>query len=685
VISDGAGYARALVYNSAIVQDSLWADTVQVLIDGGTTCTSQYKGYWLSGSDLYLGLRFTNNNNIYYAWARIAGTTLKAYAYNSVANQFISAGDGFPQGEPRIQWQRSLGGSDDEIANSIQQTTDGGYIVAGISSSDDGDVSGNYGGFSGTQDCWVIKLSSAGNIEWQECLGGTDDDQAYSIQQTTDGGYIVAGHSGTDDGETSGYTGGSGGYLIIKLNSNGIIKWQKSFGGSQWDEANSIQQTTDSGYIVAGSSSSNDGDVSGNHGANDCWVVKLNESGNIEWQKSLGGSQGDLANSIRQTTDGGYIMAGYTQSNDGDVSGNHGNNDYWVVKLDGGGNVEWQKTLGGSNFDEANSIQQTADGGYIVAGWSNSNDGDVSGNHGDYDYWVVKLNNNGNIEWQKSLGGSNTDNATSIQQTADGGYIVAGYVWSSDGDVRNNHGPDDYWVVKLDNTGNIIWQKCLGGTTGDNASSIQQTADGGYIVAGQSISDDYDVTGNHGGYDMWIVKLGADAVLPLRLISFTGILENNTTKLNWQTSNEINTADFIVERSNNANNFSAIGKVNAQQAYSITYSYNYIDDKPLQGINYYRLKIEDKDGRFTYSNIVHINFDKHYSLSVSPVPAHDAVTIAGAENFTSVQFIDASGRIVKQFGKMPDNLFPIADLTKGIYFIRLVSGSDSRIFKRIKE
>jgi hypothetical protein len=308
----------------------------------------------------------------------------------------------------------------------------------------------------------------------------------------------------------------------VKLNSSGVLQWQKCLGGSDWDEASSIAQTTDGGYIVAGYSSSNDSDVSGNHGLLDYWVVKLNSSGDIQWQKCLGGSDYDEASSIAQTADGGFIVAGRSYSNDGDVSGYHGTpgyyGDYWVVKLNSSGDIIWQKCLGGSSDDWAYSIAQTADGGFIVAGRSCSNDGDVTGWHEGYDvdhrpisdYWVLKLNSSGDIIWQKSLGGSSYDWAWSIAQTTDGGFIVAGYSYSNDGDVSGHHGmigSADYWVVKLNSSGDIVWQKCLGGSNYDIARSIAQTSDGGFIVAGESASNDGDVSGNHGGYDYWVVKL----------------------------------------------------------------------------------------------------------------------------------------------------------------------------------
>ncbi|MDI6832968.1 MAG: hypothetical protein QMD02_03870 [Bacteroidales bacterium] len=404
---------------------------------------------------------------------------------------------------PTIQWQKCIGGTNVDYAKSIQQTSDGGFIVAGYTESNDGDVSGNHG----LGEAWVVKLNSSGNFEWQKCLGGTNTDIANSIQQTSDGGFIVAGYTFSNDGDVSGNHGGSDAW-VVKLNSSGDIEWQKCLGGTSWDEAYYIQQTNNSGFIVACKTNSNNGDVSGNHGGDDYWVVKLNSSGDIEWQKCLGGTSWEVAYTIQQTSDGGFIVAGYTNSNDGDVSGNHGYFDAWVVKLNSSGNIEWPKCLGGTGNDYANSIQQTSDGGFIVAGETYSNDDDVSGNHGYFDYWVVKLNSLGDIEWQKCLGGTGNDYAYSIQQTSDSGFIVAGFTNSNDGDVSGNHGGYyDAWVVKLNSSGNIEWHKCLGGTNDDRANSIQQTSDGGFIVAVYTMSNDGDVSGNHGYSDYWVVKL----------------------------------------------------------------------------------------------------------------------------------------------------------------------------------
>jgi uncharacterized delta-60 repeat protein len=406
-----------------------------------------------------------------------------------------------------IMGQKCLGGSRNDSAFSIQQTNDGGYIVAGDTNSTDGDTAGNHGG---KYDAWVIKLNASGGIVWQKCLGGSDEDSAYSIQQTSDGGYIVAGNTHSTDGDVIGNHGRYDAW-IVKLNTAGSIVWQKCLGGSYVDKANSVQQTSDEGYIIAGNTRSTDGDVIGNHGRYDAWIVKLNIAGSIVWQKCLGSSYGDKVNSIQQTSDGGYIAAGNTNSNDGDVAEHHeGGTDAWVAKLNVSGDIVWQKCLGGSRNDSAFSIQQTSDGGYIVAGETNSTDGDVTKNYGEYDAWVIKLNASGDIVWQKCLGGSDEDSAYSIQQTSDGGYIVAGSTNSNNGGVAGNHGGwADAWVVKLNASGDIVWQKCLGGSYGDKANSIRQTSGGGYIVAGNTRSNDGDAAGNHGKYDAWVVRLNA--------------------------------------------------------------------------------------------------------------------------------------------------------------------------------
>ncbi|MGD8536072.1 MAG: hypothetical protein PVF66_09520, partial [Candidatus Aminicenantes bacterium] len=361
------------------------------------------------------------------------------------------------------QWARTYGGSGDDFAYSIQQTADGGYIVAGTTKSFD-DVYYEDG------DIWVLKLASDGTVEWQKTYGKYDqynEDEVYSIQQTNDGGYIVVGHYSLSYDS-----------WILKLSSSGDIEWQKVCEGTA-REIHSVQQVIDGGYTIAL------GEISYySSGYNyDSYVLKLASDGAIEWQKTYGDYSSDRSRSMQQTSDGGYIIAGGTHSFGA------GSGDVWVLKLTSDGSVEWQKAYGGTWGEEASSIQQTADGGYIVAG-----EVQFTG-VGSTDIWVFKLASDGSVEWQKTYGGESRERVYSIQQASDGGYIVAGETESflvEDTDI---------WVFKLASDGSVEWQKTYGGSRKEEASSIQQTADGGYIMAGST------ETYGAGKHDFFILKL----------------------------------------------------------------------------------------------------------------------------------------------------------------------------------
>ncbi len=403
---------------------------------------------------------------------------------------------------PNIRWQRSLGGNSVERANTIKPTSDGGYITAGYTWSNNGDVSGNHGSI----DFWVVKLTANGAIQWQKCLGGSNNDVAYAVCQTFDGGYMIAGNTLSNNGDVMGYHS-SYDCWITKLSPTGTLEWQKCLGGALQDYAQCIIQTSDSGYALAGYSNSNDADVSGNHGGMDFWVVRLNASGDTVWTKSLGGPGNEYANSIVQSTNGTFIVAGYATSGGGQVTGYHGGaGDFWVVKLSSSGSVVWKNCYGGSLQDNAYSVKQTKDGGYILAGNSNSNNYDVSGTHGFQDFWVMKISSAGTLNWQIALGGSTYDYAYDIIQAKDGGYLVGGHTSSNNMNVSGNHGGYDYWVTKLTENGVFQWQKCFGGTGNDYAYSCGQGSDGSYVLAGYTLSNDHDVSGGQGQDDFWIVR-----------------------------------------------------------------------------------------------------------------------------------------------------------------------------------
>lgn len=370
-----------------------------------------------------------------------------------------------------IEWETNVGGSVADIAHAVRETANGNFVVAGFTMSNDNDIQHFVNqGNRDVWVVKIDGIINPGDILWERNYGGSGDDVATSIDQTSDGGFIVAGYSNSSNsGDFSrpnqgGLTNPSGtnDFWVLKLDEDGNLLWENNYGGSGDDLAYSIQQTSDGGYIVAGETASSNGHISGPfRGLWDYWIVKLSEDGDtIQWERNYGGSHIDQARSVRQTFDGsgnpdGYIVAGTTWSNNFDVSGNNspGLPDYWVVRLNNNGNLLWQQTYGGSRHDWGQDIQQTIDGGYVITGTTWSVDGDVHNNPAtnSWSYWVVKTDNLGSIEWRTALGGSSVDWSNSIQQTSDEGYILTGRTSSLDGDVQKPWIRGwDYWVVKLE-------------------------------------------------------------------------------------------------------------------------------------------------------------------------------------------------------------------------------------------
>ncbi|HKR03153.1 MAG TPA: T9SS type A sorting domain-containing protein [Bacteroidia bacterium] len=416
----------------------------------------------------------------------------------------------FSQTAPGIEWQNTIGGSKAELISSIIQTTDGGYFLGGFSNSDiSGDkTENNVDTTLNTYDYWVVKTDATGNIQWQNTIGGVNTDVIMSSRQTSDKGYILGGRSDSNiSGDKTENSNGGFDYWIVKIDSMGNVQWQNTIGGNGDEYFFDLKETTDGGYILGGSSISDiSGDKTENHlGQYDYWIVKTDSLGNIQWQNTIGGSKNDNLTSIEQTKDGGYILGGFSESNiSGDKTENNMGglytNDYWVVKTDSLGNIQWQNTIGGSYYDLLFSIEQTTDKGFILAGESVSGaSGDKTENNWDSteqtgDYWLVKTDSLGNIQWQNTIGGSDDDIALSAHQTADGGYVIAGpSVSDISGDkTENNLGAPatfDYWIVKTDSAGNVQWDNTIGGAGNDQLGGVQQTNDGGYILGGFSDSN----------------------------------------------------------------------------------------------------------------------------------------------------------------------------------------------------
>lgn len=304
--------------------------------------------------------------------------------------------------------------------------------------------------------------------------------------------------------------------LISQAYSQDIL-WEKSYGGKQADFLFDVIPTPDYGFILAGSSVSqkSGNKTEGNRGDLDYWVWKMDEKGDLDWQKTLGGAGQDKLRAIVLTNEGGFLLAGSSESEEGldKKDKSRGNADFWVIKLNAKGEEEWQKTIGGSGQDELTCVLRTRDGGYILGGSSSSEQSGekTTPNYGGMDYWVLKINREGKIVWQQSFGGEYNDELRSITETKDGGYLLAGSSNSTDmgTKIRKNIGQSDYWVIRLDKDGNEQWQKVIGGKGDDQLYVVQLTKDGNYLLAGNSNSESGDDkrSSNENGTDFWVLKM----------------------------------------------------------------------------------------------------------------------------------------------------------------------------------
>ena len=352
----------------------------------------------------------------------------------------------------QLQWQKTYGGSDDDRGFDLIQTSDGGFAMLGKSKSNDLDVSEN----SGFDDFWVSKLDSNGSISWEYSYGFAGSDTPNSIIQTRDNGYLLTGvldvsaSNGQGDRHAAVRQRHAGGdYWAVKLNSSGVREWSNYYGGSFTDTAYDAIQTQDNGYIIIGSSDSNDVDISNSNGGYDFWVVKISNTGSLVWEKTFGGSEIDEARAITSSNDGNYLIVGDTRSDDLNISQNAGAADLWLIKITPEGTLLWEKTIGGTNFDVGRSVSKTQDNGFLISGSSRSSDGNLTTNKGLNDAWVLKIDSGGNIKWHKSIGGSETDFFYDSVELNDQTIVAVGNSNSSNEDINENKGFTDLLILKL--------------------------------------------------------------------------------------------------------------------------------------------------------------------------------------------------------------------------------------------
>jgi hypothetical protein len=362
---------------------------------------------------------------------------------------------------PDIQWNLLYGGTGEDYARSVIQTSDNGYLLVGTTAS-----------FGVGGDAWMVKVDSSGIMQWDKNFGGGGSEYVFAVTKTSDGGYALA-------AETTSYGAGGFDFWLVKVDSSGTLQWNNTYGGTGNDVAYCIVQTSDGGYALAGTTTSY------GLGGDDFWLVKTDSSGNKQWDKTFGGTGNDQAYSIVQTDDEGYAIAGETSSF------GSGKEDFCLVKIDSSGNnILWNKTYGGPESDIARSIIKPSGGGFAIAGVSNS------------DTWLVKTDSSGNMQWNKTYGGSSAgyDEGNSVVQTADGGYALTGS-WG---------GHQQGWLVRADSLGNMQWSKHYQGTDGgfpEETNCVIQSTDEGYVLAGNTYSSGANKQ------EMWLVKVAKESVL----------------------------------------------------------------------------------------------------------------------------------------------------------------------------
>jgi len=492
---------------------SLASKTITVL--AGPVITTQLQSQTIvSGGSASFSVTASGANPLTYQWRKdgvnissATSSTLSLTGINAgsagnydvvVSNTYGSVTSSIAKLEiiPGVEWQADFGGTLEDALQMVRPLTDG-YILGGFSFSG---ATGNKTSpsFGGPIDYWLVRLGTGGNKLWETNFGGTGDDLCYATLPTSDGGFIMGGMSASPaSGNKSASNFGSHDYWVVRTDAMGNKLWDKSFGGSGYDEFRAIQITADGGIILGGTS---DSPVSGNKtnstlGGYDFWIVRLDANGNKLWEKELGGSGNDVLYGIQETTNGGFFVFGHSGSAGGTgnkSAANIGGIDYWLVKLDANGNKLWDQSYGGTGAEDSTSLELTSDGGCLLGGQSQSG---ISGSktapgYGMWDYWVVKVDANGNQEWDKSFGGTTDEILNDVQQTWDGGYILGGYSQSgiNGNKTEANLGNHDYWIVKLDSTGNKLWERAYGGSHFDFLFSLQETPDRGYVLAGKSLS-----------------------------------------------------------------------------------------------------------------------------------------------------------------------------------------------------
>ena len=411
--------------------------------------------------------------------------------------------------DTNVVFIETIGGAKNEAFNAVTKTTGGGYIVAGYTQSNDGNIISKA---NISFDFLVSKFSSENTLEWQKTYGGSEDDSASAIIQTLGGGFAVLGTSKSSDLEVSA-NAGSQDFWLLKLSNNGNLLWEKSFGFLGADYGTALLETKDGGFLITGvldvSASNGQGNAKSTeiqHAGGDYWAIKTDQAGNLEWSRFFGGSFTEVPLGIIETDDNNFIVVGSSDSTDFNISNSKGSYDFWITKLAPNGNLIWEKSFGGTQIDEAKAITNTNDGNFLIVGDTRSKDKDVSVNNGAADVWILKISTEGNLIWEKTIGGSNFDVARAVYRTQDNGFLIAGSSRSLDNGFENK-GQNDALILKIDDSGNLLWQKTFGGSEIDFLYGVVELNNTTVVAVGESSSSNQDIINNKGFTDALIIQI----------------------------------------------------------------------------------------------------------------------------------------------------------------------------------
>jgi len=546
-----------------------------------------------------------------------------------------------------IEWTQTYGGTGQDGGESLVLTSNSGIVIAGFKSSNN------------LKDVLLMKTDVSGNEMWSRTYNLGLNDWGRSLRQTQDGGFIIAGMTEVNSQTFDPF--------LIKTDSAGIVQWQQQYdyGFGDDDRGHSVWQTSDGGYIIAGQTWL----IHGSFGNYDMYIIKTDINGNVQWKKVFywANESGDVALAVQQLSDGGYIIGGFTQSSSWAS---------YIIRTDSLGNAIWSNIYPGAWQSECYDIQETPDGGFIYTGTESSFTTDT-------DLLLVKLNGNGILQWKKIYGTVDADQGESIHQLQDGGYVIAGM--SAGGGVSY-----DFYVVRTNSTGDLLWSTTIGGSSDDRAFSVATTQDGSHLVTGWTWSY------GQGLGDVYLMKL-QDSVVPVELTSFTANTNGNDVIINWSTTTETNNHGFEVERSFDGENFFTVGFVQGNGTTTEQNDYAFKDNPGSHSSKsiYYRLKQIDLDGSFSYSDVVEVDVSAPTGFALEqnyPNPFNPATTIAfsiPSSAFTSLKVYDILGNEVATLvnEEKPAGTYEVqfdaSNLSSGVYLYRLSAGNFTEMKKMV--